>query len=257
MPEPPVAADPEPPDLPSPGPPPDPEPPDPDERSRRLAAESLAGGDPTGWFERLYAEAEADGARPAAVVPWDRDAPQRLLVEWAERRRPPVGAAGAGTERGAALVVGCGYGMDAELVQRLGYATVAFDVSPTAIEATRRRFPGSAVRYEVADLLALPSEWDGAYDLVVESLTVQSLPPPLHAPAIAAVRRTVAPGGTLLAVAAGRPAGAEPGDPPPWPLTRDEIDAFAAGGLAPVRVERIGDPGDRSWVWRAELRRPG
>jgi SAM-dependent methyltransferase len=226
-------------------------PPGPDERSRRLAAESLAGGDPTGWFERLYAEAESDEAGPAAVVPWDREAPQRLLVEWAARR--PRAGTGA-----RALVVGCGYGMDAELVQGLGYATVAFDVSPTAIEATRRRFPDSAVTYEVADLLAPPAEWDGAFDLVVESLTVQSLPPPLHAPAIAAVRRTVAPGGTLLVIAAGRPAEpAEPDDPPPWPLTQDEIDAFAAGGLAPVRLERMGDPGDPSWVWRVELRRPG
>ena len=49
---------------------------DPDEHSRRLAAESLADDDPTGWFERLYAQA-SDGE---AVVPWDRGVPNRLLV---------------------------------------------------------------------------------------------------------------------------------------------------------------------------------
>jgi hypothetical protein len=48
----------------------------------------------------------------------------------------------------------------------------------------------------------------------------------------------------------------EPGEAangPPWPLTRAEIDAFAAGGLEPVRVEDFRDVGIR-W-WRAELRR--
>jgi hypothetical protein len=39
--------------------------------------------------------------------------------------------------------------------------------------------------------------------LVVESLTVQSLPRQLRAAAIARVREVVAPGGTLLVIAAG------------------------------------------------------
>ncbi|MFG6198790.1 hypothetical protein [Nonomuraea sp. JJY05] len=40
---------------------------DPDADATRLAAESLAHGDPTGWFERLYAES----ASGDAIVPWD------------------------------------------------------------------------------------------------------------------------------------------------------------------------------------------
>ena len=35
-------------------------------RARQLSAESVAAGDATGWFERLYAEAEAG----VSVVPW-------------------------------------------------------------------------------------------------------------------------------------------------------------------------------------------
>ncbi|MGH3424905.1 MAG: hypothetical protein ACRDO8_09260, partial [Nocardioidaceae bacterium] len=54
---------------------------DPDERTRQLAAESLAADDPTGWFERLYVAAEAG----EAVVPWDRDTPHQMLVDWVER----------------------------------------------------------------------------------------------------------------------------------------------------------------------------
>lgn len=208
---------------------------DPDEQTRRIAAESLATDDPTGWFERLYSAA-SDGK---AIVPWDRGAPHRLLVDWAH------GLDGAG---GRALVVGSGLGEDAELIAGLGFDTVAFDVSETAIRITRERFPDSRVRYLTADLLAPPADWWAAFDLVVESLTVQSLPDPPRAQAIANVARMVAPGGTLLVIAAAREPD-EPAPAPPWPLTRAEIDAFASGDLEPVRIERI------DGRWRVELRR--
>ena len=109
------------------------------------------------------------------------------------------------------------------------------------------------MQYVVADLLDPPADWRRRFDLVVESLTVQSLPDDLRPRAIERVRDLVAPGGTLLVVAAARDAAAGPVQGPPWPLTREEIDAFAGDGLAPVGVERLGGPGtDR---WRAELRR--
>jgi SAM-dependent methyltransferase len=152
-------------------------------------------------------------------------------------------------------VVGCGLGTDAEHIAGLGFETVAFDVAPTAIETARRRFPGSPVRYTVADLLDPPGEWRQAFDLVFESLTVQSLPVEVHAEAIARVRDTVAPGGTLLVVAAARDDGPVP-DGPPWPLTRAEVEAFAGDELRPVRIEQLrGDPGTPP-RWRAELARP-
>jgi SAM-dependent methyltransferase len=160
---------------------------DPDEHSRKLAAESLAGDDPTGWFERLY----TDAASGVTEVPWDRGGPHPLLQEWVEAASPR----GSGQR---ALIVGCGLGEDAELVAHLGFETVAFDVSSTGVEAAKARFPGSPVSYVVANLLALPEEWAGAFDFVVESLTVQALPLGCRAAAIAAVASTVAPGGRLL-----------------------------------------------------------
>ena len=67
----------------------------------------------------------------------------------------------------------------------------------------------------------------------------------------------VVPGGTLVVIAAARGDEAAPDEGPPWPLSRGEIDAFATGGLRPVRVEDIRDA-ERSSVrrWRAEFRRP-
>ena len=50
-------------------------------RARRLASESIAMGDATGWFERLYAEAQGG----EAVVPWADLAPNPHVVEWLDR----------------------------------------------------------------------------------------------------------------------------------------------------------------------------
>jgi SAM-dependent methyltransferase len=214
---------------------------DPDERTRRLAAE--AGDDPTGWFERLYAAAE----QGEAVVPWDRGGPHPLLSPWTAERA----LAGGGR---SALVVGCGFGADAEHVAGLGFATTAFDISESAVRAARRRFPDSAVQYVTADLLEPPAGWRGGFDLVLESLTVQSLPDPPRREAIGRVRDMVAPGGTLLVLASARDEQDGPVEGPPWPLTRAEIDAFATAGLEPVRVEDVRDA-EAPRRWRAEFRR--
>ena len=156
------------------------------------------------------------------------------------------------------MIVGCGLGRDAEFIASLGFETVAFDVSDTAVRTARERHTGSTVEYVVADLLDLPPAWLGAYDLVVESLTIQSLPAQIRARATAAVATLVAPGGTLIVIAFARSEEAEPESGPPWPLTREEIDAFATGELQPVRVEDIPDPDEPAvHRWRAEFHRLG
>jgi SAM-dependent methyltransferase len=215
-----------------------------EERARSLATGSVGAGDPTGWFERLYAAAEAG----AGIVPWDREEPHPLLVRWAAER----GLHGDGRR---ALVVGSGTGDDAEFIAGLGFDTVAFDISASAVRAARRRYPGSLVRYEVANLLYPPAGWRRAFDLVVESLTLQSLPDPPRRDAIRRVGELVAPGGTLIVNTRARDEADDPIDGPPWALTRAEIDAIAASGLEPVRIEDIDEPEARRW--RAEFRRPG
>lgn len=217
---------------------------DPDEQTRNFAHASLASGDLTGWFERLYAAAE-DGEE---VVPWDRGAPHWLLVEWAERCELD----GRGKR---AVVIGSGLGEDAEYLARRGFATAGFDIAPTAIDAARRRFPGSPVQYLVADVLDPPVRWRGAFDLVVEIFTIQALPVSYRRQATHNVGTLVAPGGTLLVIAA-RDADDGDVDGPPWPLTRREIDAFAEYGIEPVRIEEIPLPDDPdAHRWRAEFRR--
>jgi SAM-dependent methyltransferase len=218
---------------------------DPEDFAGRLAGQSIAAGDPTGWFEQVYAAAEAGQAE----VPWDRQAPSQFLVRWAEQHA----LTGAGRR---ALVVGCGLGDDAEFIAGLGFQTLAFDISPTAIATARRRFPGSSVQYRTANLLDPPSDWYQAFDLVVESLTLQALPDPPRRDAIARVGNFAAAGGTLIVIARAREDG-ESVDGPPWALSRSEIDSLGQTGLDPVRIEDMRDdtlPWPRRW--RAEFRRP-
>jgi SAM-dependent methyltransferase len=188
----------------------------------------------TAWFERLYAAAEAG----EASVPWNRGGPNPFLEQWVLER------AGDGDGR-RALVIGTALGDDAEMLAGRGFAVTAFDVAPTAIEAARRRFPSSAVEYVVADLLALPGEWRGAFDLVAEAITVQALPLSLRDRAIDAIASTVAPGGTLVVVS-GIHDGSGERDGPPWPLTRSELDRFERS-LRPVEVGVAAIGAERRW----------
>ena len=224
---------------------------------QEIAAEHLARDDPLGWFERVYASAGGDPAR----VPWARLRPNGSLVRWLDRTRPR----GAGRR---ALVVGCGLGDDAAELARRGFAVTAFDLAPTAIAWCQRRFPRSPVDYQVADLLAPPAAWRGAFDFVFEAYTLQALPADVRPRAVEQVAAFVRPGGILLVVARGReegePASGVPnatgvalGCPsgPPWPLTRAELGRFEQLGLALVRFEDFFDP-DEPTVrrFRAEYR---
>ena len=190
-------------------------------------------------FEAIYAGAETGGTKP----PWDYGAPRPQLVEWAEARK----IAGGGRE---ALVVGCGYGADAEFLVLLGFRVTGFDFAPTAIAGARRKYPDSEVNYLVADVLDLPSGWQGNFDLVVESLTVQSMPPEQHSVAARNIAALVAPEGTLVVLAITREEHSE-AKGPPWPLTRAEVEEFANGDLVLDRLERSENG---AW-WRAELSR--
>ena len=207
-------------------------------RANELAEESIAAGQPTAWFDRLYAA----GVAGEVGMPWSRDGAHPALADWARDRD------GAGRR---AVVVGSGLGADAAHVARLGYATTGFDVSPTAVEEARRRHAATGADFVVADLLALPGEWREAFDLVVEVFTLQALPDPPRGDAAAAVAGLVAPGGTLLAVQFRDDGTVPPDEGPPFPLGRATMEALAGGGLEIVSLEDLDGP-----LWRAEYLRP-
>ncbi len=174
---------------------------------------------PLNKFESMYVQARGD---PAAIS-WADLVPNPNLVRWLD-------ANAIDTSGKQALVVGCGLGDDAEELAHRGFTTTAFDVSPTAIEWCRRRFPDSGVEYVVADLFQLPSDWRAAFDFVLESYTLQVLPAELRRQAMPAISDLVAHGGTLLLIARGRDGDDPPGNSP-RPLTREELGKFKSQGL--------------------------
>ena len=194
-------------------------------RARELAAEYIAKGDPTGWFERLYREADEG----KSIVPWAelRRSPN-LLNFW---RDQPIPSAGK-----TAVTVGCGLGDDAEQLAEWGFSTTAFDVSESAIQSCRRRFPDSRVEYVAADLLQPPDSWFRAFDFVLESNTLQVLPPELRARAMENAAGFVAEDGRLLVIARARDEN-DPRGEMPWPLTRWELNHFTEIGLRELSFE--------------------
>lgn len=192
-------------------------------RARSLAQAAVAQGRPVDWFETLYREA----AEGTTVVPWADLVPNPHLVEWLDAQA---------AHGGSALDVGSGLGDNAEELSRRGYEVTAFDVSATAVEQAKARFPDSPVTYRVADLLEAPAEWAGRFDLVAETYTLQVLPPDARARAVQSLRNLVARGGTLLIIARGREQN-EPEGAMPWPLTVGEVGAIGTDGLALVEFE--------------------
>ena len=198
-------------------------------RARELAAEFHRKGDPTGWFEILYREAEEG----KSTIPWDDRHPTPHLVGfWMQQPLETTGK--------RALVTGCGLGDDAEQLAKWGFRTTAFDISEAAVRACRKRFPSSVVDYNAANLLEPPKNWRGQFDFVFEANTLQVLPAALRAQAIKNIAGFLRPSGLLLVLARSR----EPSEPEgqmPWPLTRSEISAFTEQGLEEVLFEIVHD----------------
>jgi SAM-dependent methyltransferase len=199
-------------------------------RARSLAQEAVANGRPVEWFETLYREA----AGGTAVVPWADRVPNPHLVEWLDEQS---------VHKGRALDVGSGLGDNAEELSRRGYTVTAFDVSPTAVDQAKARFPQSSVVYLAADLLDPPAEWEGRFDLVAETYTLQVLPPGARARAVESLRKLIVPGGTLLVIARGRDEH-EPEGSMPWPLTVREVRDVAGDELVLAKLEDFLDHED-------------
>ncbi len=214
-------------------------------RARELEAEFNAKGDPLGWFEALYREAESG----TTEIPWADLVPNPNLLDFWELH--PQEARGK-----SALIIGSGLGDDAEQLSAWGFQTTAFDISATAISATKKRFPSTKARYVVADLLTPPESWRANFDFVFESYTLQSLPPDLRAQAFSKIPEFLKSAAQLLVIARGRDPEENPGHVP-WRLARAELAAFSSAGLQEVSFEDYidsHDPGVRKF--RATYRRP-
>jgi ubiquinone/menaquinone biosynthesis C-methylase UbiE len=198
-----------------------------DERTyiRTLAKQYEDAGKPTEWFNVLYSQAK-DGK---AIIPWADLQANPNLVQWLDANK----IRGQGK---TALKVGCGLGDDVEELCKLGFNVIGFDISTSAIEWCRNRFPSSTAQYVVADLLDAPTDWKQSFDFVLESYTLQVLPLSLRQQAIHQIANFVAPEGQLLVISRGRDSTDAEGQMP-YPLTKNEIIQFVDIGLALINFE--------------------
>jgi SAM-dependent methyltransferase len=188
-------------------------------RARELCAEYSNSANPLAWFDKLYREAE----RGETVIPWDDRAPNPHLLQCREQLAPR--AMGH-----YALVVGCGLGDDGEEVAYLGFGVTAFDISPTATQMAKDRFPHTRVDFIAADLFSAPAAWRHRFDFVFESNTLQTIPAAMRPQAFKVIADFLAPNGLLLVIARAREESESIGELP-WPLTRSEFSAFRESGL--------------------------
>ena len=192
---------------------------DPRSLPRILSEQARADGQPLAWFEHFYQLALAEGH----PIPWADMKPNPNLVEIYDRIPCPDSPA-------TFLVVGCGLGDDAEWLAQNEHRVTAFDISPSAINECRQRFPGSPVHYLEADLLAPPEKWRNSFDLVLESYTLQVLQDSLREKALLGVCELVRPGGLLILITRAREESESTGTMP-WPLTRREVDVIPKLGF--------------------------
>ncbi len=215
------------------------------ERVQQLARDSYDRGDPIGWFDQVYQSANGDEGQ----IPWSALRPRPHLTRWLDSDHGKD-LTEPGTDPNApvpkALVVAGGLGDDAEGLASSGFQVTAFDISPTAIDWARRRFPKSAVQYAVADLFDPPAEWEEFFNFVFETQTLQALPWELRTEAIKRIASFVAPGGTLLVVTFGRDE-QEEATRLPWKLLKRELDAFCACGLVERSFVDETDEDGRRW----------
>ncbi|MCI5077205.1 class I SAM-dependent methyltransferase [Oricola sp.] len=177
------------------------------------------------FFKDIYRRADGDPGQ----IPWAELAAKAKLNEWL-MRHPGEGR--------TAIDIACGLGDNAEALAKAGYLTTAFDLSEHAIRWAKKRFPDSLVHYETADLFSLPQAWRGAFDLVNECYTLQSLSPDMLPETAGAVASLLRPGGALLVYARWRADGQE-ANGPPWPLEESRLHVFADLGLVLEDEERF------------------
>lgn len=196
-----------------------------------LAREYAADGRDDQWFEEFYSRAGGDIDK----IYWADLGANPLLVDWVRKNGEPG--------RGKAVVIGCGLGDDAEFLASRGYEVTAFDISRSAINMCRARYPQSPVNYLVADLFAVPDGWIRGFDLVYECNTIQILTGENRSRALRCISELVGVRGCCLVSCRSREKGRGL-DEFPVALDREEIDGFLRVGLAQISFLAYDDDQD-------------
>lgn len=197
------------------------------QKVQQLAHKSINENDPTAWFETVYQNSNGDPNQ----IPWAKLSPHFALEMWLKEKQ-------ISGKNKKALVIGCGLGDDAEILSKVGFQVIAFDVSPSAIAWCQTRFPHSYVDYEVRDLFAENESWRKEFDFVFECHTIQALPLKVRSEIIEKTSHFVANEGKLLVITRVRDSETPP-QGPPWALSMNELNEFEKQGLILIEKQQF------------------
>src|SRR5512140_245772 len=126
-------------------------------------------------------------------------------------------------EPGPTLVLGCGRGHDAVLFASHGFDVTAVDFSRTALDETASLAAKRGVRLRLLerDIFTLVSDFDSAFDYVVEYVTFCAVDPRQRSAFADVVAKVLRPGGTFIGLFF--PLEERPGGPP-FGVSIDEIE---------------------------------
>jgi len=148
-------------------------------------------------------------------TPWEKGKAHPALIDFFTESGPIPGEI---------LVPGCGFGYDVRALSASANHVIGIDVAQFAIDKARS-FPKIArEKYLLADLFALPTEFDRKFDVVFEHTCFCAIEPGMRANYVETISRVLKPAGKMIAIFFLNPDHDEDG--PPYGVSTAELDSL-------------------------------
>ncbi|MEO6872285.1 MAG: methyltransferase domain-containing protein [Chthoniobacterales bacterium] len=154
------------------------------------------------------------GLYESRETPWEKGLPHPALVDFLATDGPIAGRI---------CVPGCGSGNDVRALSTLENRVLGIDFAPLALEKARSHERVGNEEYLLADLFALPPEFDRKFDVVFEHTCFCAIDPARRAEYAEAIVRLVKPGGQFIAIFFPNPDLDDGEKGPPFPVSVDEL----------------------------------
>ncbi|MEP6686438.1 MAG: methyltransferase domain-containing protein [Verrucomicrobiota bacterium] len=148
-------------------------------------------------------------------TPWEKGKAHPALIDFLTENGPVAGEV---------LVPGCGFGYDVRALSAPGNHVIGIDLAPFAISKAKAFPKVTREEYLLADLFALPVEFDSKFDVVFEHTCFCAIDPTRRTNYVETIGRVLKPGGKIIAIFFLNPDHAEGG--PPYGVPGADLDAL-------------------------------